>query len=80
MSRAASPDDASPSVVLSRQARRDRRVDDHNGHFLIAAVLGVEITGQFRCWSRIIGPLVIVYTVIGLLVDLAATYILPDMR
>jgi hypothetical protein len=33
---------------------------------------------QFRYWYRIIGPLVIVFTVFGLLVDLAIPHILPD--
>ena len=35
-------------------------------------------SSQFQYWSRIIGPFVIVYTVIGLLVDLAVPHILPD--
>jgi hypothetical protein len=37
-----------------------------------------SMSGQFRYWSRIIGPLVIVYTVAGLLVDLAVPHILPE--
>lgn len=33
---------------------------------------------RFRYWSRIIGPVAIVYTVAGLLVDLAVPRFLPD--
>ena len=33
--------------------------------------------GRFRYWSRILGPVVIVYTVAGLLVDLAVPHLLP---
>jgi hypothetical protein len=35
-------------------------------------------SSQFRQWSRIIGPLIVVYTVIGLLVDLAVPHLLPE--
>ena len=33
---------------------------------------------QLRYWSGIIGPLVVAYTVIGLLVDLSVPHVLPD--
>ena len=35
-------------------------------------------SNRFRYWSRMIGLLVIVYTVVGLLVDMAVPQILPD--
>ena len=37
-----------------------------------------SMSNRFRYWSRIIGPLVIVYTVCGLLADLAVPHLLPE--
>lgn len=33
---------------------------------------------QLRYWSGIIGPIIVIYTVIGLLVDLSVPHLLPD--
>jgi Ion channel len=42
------------------------------------ALMSKSTISQFRYWSGIIGPLAVVYTVVGLLVDMAVPQILPD--
>src|SRR6516162_9383481 len=42
IARAASPDDAAPSAVLSRQAGRNRRLDDRDG----------DLPDRRRAWRR----------------------------